>query len=109
MFGFRHHAAAPQEEVGEHGVDHPKSEDTKSIVTERHLGACRDVKQVKWRHSCGCVNSNSSPLKGFKAFDDVFDVKPEKMHLNRTERQQPMMKSIFAILITSKPTQGALM
>ena len=32
MFGFRHHAVAPQEEVGEYCVDHPESAHTYRVV-----------------------------------------------------------------------------
>lgn len=28
-----------------------------------------------------------TPLKCFKALDDILDVKPEKMHLNKTQTQ----------------------
>lgn len=31
VFGFRHHAVAPQEEVGEHGVDHPEPAHTRLL------------------------------------------------------------------------------
>lgn len=31
MFSFRHHAVAPQEEVGEYCMDHPESADAKLI------------------------------------------------------------------------------
>lgn len=32
------------------------------------------------------------PFKCFKAFDDIFDVKPEKMHLNKTAKTRHEIK-----------------
>lgn len=48
MLGFRHHAVAPQEEVGEYGVDHPESADTKLLkargeCAEKRMSAVKTI------------------------------------------------------------------
>lgn len=74
VLGLWHHTVAPQEQIGEDCVDHPKSEDTNTKVDDHvikvqvELIVCKvsfatEIKCVKSKHFLGFINVKLSSAK----------------------------------------------